>query len=89
MTSPREIRVLIALVATTIVMACTDPQDNTEIAEDVRPSIVAVCNLKSLRKLPDVKIMSTVTEVDPVKHCKIAGVIGTETNFELLLPVAA
>lgn len=45
-----------------------------------------LCRVEALPELPDVKIMSTSQEVDPVAHCKVAGVIGTETNFELLLP---
>jgi len=44
------------------------------------------CSLDSLRELPDVRIKSMTSEAAPVPHCKVAGVIGTETNFELLLP---
>lgn len=44
------------------------------------------CSLDSLRELPDVRIKSMTSETAPAPHCKVAGVIGTETNFELLLP---
>jgi feruloyl esterase len=37
-------------------------------------------------ELPDVAVTSVTHETAPVPHCKVAGVIGTETNFELLLP---
>jgi len=47
--------------------------------------------LESLPELPEVTILSvtrlSVTrETESESHCKVAGVIGTETNFELLLP---
>jgi len=45
-----------------------------------------VCSPESLLALPDVAITLVSQEEAPVPHCKVAGVIGTETNFELLLP---
>ncbi|UCH44535.1 MAG: tannase/feruloyl esterase family alpha/beta hydrolase [Nitrospiraceae bacterium] len=45
-----------------------------------------VCGPESLPELPDVTISSVTQETQPAPHCKVAGVIGTETNFELLLP---
>ena len=45
-----------------------------------------VCSETALRSLPDVRIVSVSAETDLAPHCKVAGVIGTETNFELLLP---
>lgn len=45
-----------------------------------------VCNLESLPRLPDVTIMSVTKETELAPHCKVAGVIGPEINFELLLP---
>lgn len=44
------------------------------------------CSIEALPGLPDVRISASTNENAPVPHCKIAGVIGTETNFELLLP---
>jgi len=45
-----------------------------------------VCYEKAFPSLPDVRIISIAAGTDPAPHCKVAGVIGTETNFELLLP---
>jgi feruloyl esterase len=39
-----------------------------------------------LPKLPDVTLLQTSAESEPVSHCKVAGVIGSKINFELLLP---
>ena len=44
------------------------------------------CGLGSFPELPDVRLTLVTYETAPVPHCKVAGVIGTETNFELLLP---
>jgi feruloyl esterase len=45
-----------------------------------------VCKLESLPQLPDVTIMSVTKETQFSPHCKVAGVIGSEIHFELLLP---
>ena len=45
-----------------------------------------VCSATAFPPLPDVWIRSVTHETAPVPNCKVAGVIGTETNFELLLP---
>jgi feruloyl esterase len=47
---------------------------------------VPACTLESFPELPDVRLTSTAKEAAPASHCKVAGVISTETNFELLLP---
>jgi len=44
------------------------------------------CSIDAFPALPDVRMISATTEAAPVAHCKVHGVIGTETNFELLLP---
>jgi feruloyl esterase len=44
------------------------------------------CNIESLPQLPDVAITSVTQETEGVPHCKVAGVIGPEIHFELLLP---
>ena len=46
----------------------------------------AACQPQTLPQLPDVRITSVTKEADPVSHCKVAGVIGPEIHFELLLP---
>lgn len=43
-------------------------------------------DIDRLSSLPDVRLVSASEKIAPVPHCKITGVIGTETNFELLLP---
>jgi hypothetical protein len=45
-----------------------------------------VCKLESLPQLPDVTITSVTQETQYAPHCKVAGVIGPEIRFELLLP---
>ena len=44
------------------------------------------CKLESLQELPDVTITSVTQETQGAPHCKVAGVIGPEIRFELLLP---
>jgi feruloyl esterase len=55
-------------------------------AESPSAQLEGACSLESLPELPDVVITSVTHETEPAPHCKVAGVIGTETNFELLLP---
>jgi hypothetical protein len=45
-----------------------------------------LCKIESLQQLPDVTITSVTQETQPAPHCKVAGVIGPEIRFELLLP---
>ena len=45
-----------------------------------------VCKTESFPQLPDVAITSVTQEASPAPHCKVAGVIGPEIHFELLLP---
>ena len=49
-------------------------------------SVAPICSVESLGALPGVRITSASKESNPVTLCKVTGVIGTETNFELLLP---
>ena len=46
----------------------------------------SVCKLESLTQLPDVGITSVTHETQGASHCKVAGKIGQEIHFELLLP---
>ena len=50
------------------------------------PVLAADCSVDVFPALPDVRMVSVTAETAPVPHCKVEGVIGTETNFELLLP---
>jgi feruloyl esterase len=45
-----------------------------------------ICKTESFPQLPDVAITSVTQEAAPAPHCKVAGVIGPEIHFELLLP---
>jgi len=45
-----------------------------------------VCKNESFPEFPDVAIVSVGQETQPATHCKVAGVIGSEIQFELLLP---
>jgi feruloyl esterase len=45
-----------------------------------------ICKTESFPQLPDVTLTSATFESAPVPHCKVAGVIGPEIHFELLLP---
>jgi feruloyl esterase len=45
-----------------------------------------VCKAELFPQLPDVAITSVTQEAVPAPHCKVAGVIGPEIHFELLLP---
>ena len=42
------------------------------------------CDVAHVPNLPDVKITSVTTESAPAPRCKVIGVIGRETDFELL-----
>jgi feruloyl esterase len=48
----------------------------------------ARCVSASFPALPDVSIASVSKEAHPAPHCKVAGVIGRNIRFELLLPNA-
>ena len=44
------------------------------------------CSLPDFPDLPGVSITETADEEMPAPHCKVAGIIGLQTRFELLLP---
>ncbi len=76
----------LSLACSTIVLlaaGCQQPADLEDVATDAP---VTLCSLESLPQLPDVTITSVTKETGPAPHCKVAGVIGTEIRFELLLP---
>ena len=45
-----------------------------------------ICSESAFPSLPDVRITAVTHQTTPAPNCKVSGVIGTETNFELLLP---
>ncbi|MGV8878647.1 MAG: tannase/feruloyl esterase family alpha/beta hydrolase [Sphingobacteriaceae bacterium] len=53
--------------------------------EKVNKPHMSVEELKNIR-LPDVRISKVEQIREPVRYCKVTGVIGKEINFELLLP---
>jgi feruloyl esterase len=67
---------LFLITATLIVLALFNPPLHAQ----------PVCKLESLPQLPDVTITSVTQETQFAPHCKVAGVIGPEIHFELLLP---
>jgi hypothetical protein len=69
-----------------ILAACASVQDSSTAKSAPTAQAGSACTVESLPKLPDVRIASVTNQTEPVPHCKVAGVIGTETNFELLLP---
>ena len=44
------------------------------------------CDTAGFSPLPDVALQSITKMNEPKPHCRVVGVIGTETGFELLLP---
>ena len=77
----RRIVIRIAYSIPTILVAslCLAQENPTSL-------ITQNCAQDLLLKLPDVQFLSVTHESAPAPHCKVSGVIGTETNFELLLP---
>jgi feruloyl esterase len=79
---------LLALFAITIhavfMSGCTVSRNQAPLktAEESMPQ----CSIESLPQLPDVTITTVTRESTPAAHCKVAGVIGPEIGFELLLP---
>ncbi len=44
------------------------------------------CTVEGIPTLPDVKVLSAEPVTEPAQHCRVIGRIGTETEFQLLLP---
>ncbi len=68
----------------TLLVACVIPV--VLLSSNAARQAGPICDPESLPHLPDVRITAVTHEAAPVPHCKVAGVIGTETRFELLLP---
>ena len=73
----RTMRSLILLVAMTL---------STGISAENKPQ-AALCKPESMPKLPDVRITSVKQETEGTPHCKVAGVIGTETISSCCCPM--
>ena len=78
----KRIKVILSLgVALLLFNACL-----AQAVDDPKKNPCIPCEeIKNVR-LPDVIISQTDRLQDPVPHCKISGIIGTEIKFELLLP---
>jgi feruloyl esterase len=66
--------------------ACVSLERSGPAGEIAAATEGPTCSVEALRELPDVRITSVTEASAPTPHCKVMGVIGTETNFELLLP---
>ena len=86
MISVRSCRLAYLAALTILLAACGDARQSTPGTDVASADAGPVCSLDALRELPDVRITAVTNEAAPVPHCKVGGVIGTETNFELLLP---
>lgn len=78
----RTLAIIFSLTLTAGVLAGCGTQED---ASRSGPSTLA-CSLESLPQLPDVTVTSVTAETEGTPHCKVAGVIGPEIRFELLLP---
>lgn len=77
--------VLLLVTASALVLpGCNDTENQTQ--PDSARKVQKKCDIDSLPGLPDVTITSATKESTPAIHCKVVGIIGTETHFELLLP---
>lgn len=78
-----RIIVLSVLVFYTAILAgCNKAQEPAQQQAFATPA----CVMELFPQLPDVAITSATEEAEPAPHCKVAGVIGPEIHFELLLP---
>ena len=78
--------ILTSLLTIALLMTGACSMEQGAPAEEAAVASSPVCDKGALRELPDVRITAVTEEAAPVPHCKVTGVIGTETNFELLLP---
>ncbi len=83
---PISRHVLTSLLTIAMLTAGACSMEQGAPAEEAAVAASPVCDEGALRELPDARITAVTEEAEPVAHCKVAGVIGTETNFELLLP---
>jgi feruloyl esterase len=93
MTNTKCTFALTGLLVLAVMSGCNNEQDTSqqqtkaqEPAAQQAAATAPVCAKESFPSLPDVKLTAVTDESAPASHCKVAGVIGTETNFELLLP---
>jgi Tannase and feruloyl esterase len=49
-------------------------------------AVAGECSLTGIPDAPDMRVLSVEALTEPAQHCRVVGRIGTETEFELLLP---
>ena len=86
MTRTRTARCIFLFAVAAMSSAPGRGTDRAAIADDSRGPSAPICSAEAFRELPDVRLTAVTREAEPVPHCKVAGVIGAETHFELLLP---
>ena len=74
------------MLLTMILAACDASRDGPPNQDASTVRAAPACSVDSIPSLPDVRITSVTQEAAPAPHCNVAGVIGTEIHFELLLP---
>lgn len=78
---------IVALTTSAVVFsACVGPGWSGPAAESASRTGGPLCGVEAIPELPDVRITSVAEVSAPAPHCKVDGVIGSETRFELLLP---
>jgi len=77
---------ILPVMCTLMLASCEMPENSSAVDNNSATQTGPSCSLESLPTLADVGFTSATAETQPVPHCKMVGVIGTETNFELLLP---
>jgi feruloyl esterase len=93
MTITKHIFAITGILMLSLMTGCNKAQDTSqsqtkaqEPAAQQTAAASPVCAKESMLSLPDVTITTVTKEAAPVPHCKVAGVIGPEIHFELLLP---
>ena len=74
------------MLAFLLLAGCSYNQQQETTESPQNTTLSPVCEKKALPALPDVTITAVTQESAPAPHCKVAGVIGKEIHFELLLP---
>ncbi|MDH3818297.1 MAG: hypothetical protein OES21_06765, partial [Myxococcales bacterium] len=75
-----------AFAAAVVVLSVTGCATTAHQPSEPAAHRVQTCALSSFPELPDVTLTSVTMEPAPVSHCNVAGVIGPDIRFELLLP---
>ena len=93
MTKTKYIFAITGIIVLSSTIGCNKQQETSqpqtksqEHAAQQTAAASPVCAKESMLSLPDVTITTVTKEEAPAPHCKVAGVIGPEIHFELLLP---